>query len=139
MVTAVDMRVRSVLDAPRGARFSRTLAPSPARRSALPETWEERQQRLLRQMVGNPKVAYRLEHGFMPHWMVVAKERRERAEREARESITPEAEPLEPAPRRSPGRHRAPCRPGAWVGATLTYGVALVAGMMIAQVATLLW
>lgn len=138
-MTAVDIRVRSVLEAPRGARFSRTSGPAPARVSVLPETWEERQQRLLRQMVGNPKVAYRLEHGVLPHWMVVAKERRERAERQARESSMPEAEPLEPAPRRSRGRHRAPRRPGAWVGTTLTYGVALMAGMMIAQVTALLW
>ncbi|MEU3019842.1 hypothetical protein ABZ635_20890 [Nocardiopsis sp. NPDC007018] len=134
-MTAVEARVRSVLDAPRGHRFSRTPAPALARRSTLPETWEERQQRLLRQMVGNPKVAYRIEHGVMPHWMIVAKERREQAVREAKRR---EAEPGPIPPRRPRGRHRAPRWRGGWAAATLTYGIALVAGM-ISQAVALFW
>lgn len=130
------MRVRSVLDAPRGARFTRT--PAPTRVSALPETREEREQRLLRQMVGNPRVAYRLEHGQLPHWMIVAKERREQAEREVRAANRVETDPDSFRPRKPRGRHRAPRWRGGWAAATLTYGMALAAGMVISQVAGLL-
>ncbi len=86
-------------------------------------------------MAGNPRVAYRLEHGVTPHWMTVAKQRREQAERQAGEAKPHEAE-ADPFPPLKPrGRHRAPRRRGGWVAAALTYGMVLAAGMGISQMA----
>ncbi|WP_040698605.1 hypothetical protein [Nocardiopsis kunsanensis] len=52
--------VRTVLEAPRGSRFTRTRtgARTPSR-----------EQRLLAQMEGNPRVDYRQAHGQLPHWV----------------------------------------------------------------------
>lgn len=83
-------------------------------------------------MAGNPRVAYRTEHGVLPHWMAVDRQRREEAERETKRREV-EADPFPPHKPR--GRHRAPRRKGGWVAATLTYGMALVAGMGISQMA----
>lgn len=133
----MDNRMRSVLDAPRGQRFSRPGATlsRPATRYTLPETPQEREARLLRQMEGNPRVARRLEHGQLPHWMVVARQRHEQAERKAREAASIAEEPAPTV--RSRGRHRAPRRWWAWpavaVSTTLLFGQTVVelAGEMV--------
>ncbi|WP_150252486.1 hypothetical protein [Nocardiopsis deserti] len=57
----VSSGVRAVLDAPRGRRFSKPSYPAPL----------TREQRLLAQMEGNPRVAYRQTHGVLPAWMHV--------------------------------------------------------------------
>ena len=151
--TTVDDRLRSVLDAPRGRRFSRpgsSRRPNSARPATprlgpfepvnpRPESHQARQERLLRQMPGNPRVAHMLEHGPLPHWMIVARQRREQAEREARRLR--ESKPVEEpfladlpgmAPVRSRGRHRAPRRRWATLPAA-AISVALLAGTNIAQ------
>ncbi|MFE9243230.1 hypothetical protein [Nocardiopsis sp. NPDC006938] len=90
------------------------------------ETHQARQERLLRQMDGNPRVAYMLQHGPVPHWVKVARQHREQKAREARQAAAdtrtePEAEPV-----RTRGRHRAPRRWWGWpataIGATLLLG-----------------
>ncbi|WP_017546808.1 hypothetical protein [Nocardiopsis prasina] len=164
-----DPRLRSVLDAPRGHRFSRpgetsarirthsrirthtlthTLTGEPTTHpgsgdAAHPpgpdgwfgsETQQERERRLLPQMVGNPRVAHRLQYGQLPHWVIVARQHRERAAREAREAAETAAREPVPAPPEPPeppeparGRHRAPLRWSGWpalaVGATLLFGL----------------
>ncbi|MFD6096847.1 hypothetical protein ACFVWN_18645 [Nocardiopsis flavescens] len=129
-MTAVQERVRSVLDAPRGHRFSRTrtrafapaLAPNPARMT--------REQRLLRQLAGNPRVAYRTEHGVLPAWMGLAEERRKH------EADTAQPPPPPPPPR---GRHRALLRRRHRRGwSALAYGTVLAAGVVIGHAAGLL-
>lgn len=98
--------------------------------NVLPESDQERRERLLRQMRGNPKVAYMLEHGELPHWMIVARQRREQAEKEARRAralIDPPAGL--PANRR--GRHRAPRR--RWALPALAAGAALLLGQRVAE------
>ncbi|MES0836648.1 hypothetical protein [Nocardiopsis tropica] len=55
----VSSGVRAVLDAPRGQRFSKSVYP----------TLLTREQRLLAQMQGNPRVAYRQAHDVLPAWM----------------------------------------------------------------------
>ncbi|MEU3307077.1 hypothetical protein ACWGSK_17655 [Nocardiopsis sp. NPDC055551] len=91
-------------------------------------------------MPDNPRVAYMLEHGPLPHWMIVARERRGQAEREARESR--EARAADEAfltdlpgmasakPR---GRHRAPRRrrsvPALAINVVLLPGAAVVAAI----------
>lgn len=115
----VSPGVRQRLAAPRGRRFSRPGSSRPL--AAPPESHQARQERLLRQMQGNPRVAYTLEHGVQPHWMSVARQHQERAEREARTAKAAKLsdEPL-PAdlpgmlPRASRGRHRAPRRWWGW-------------------------
>lgn len=139
---AADHRVRSVLAAPRGQRFSRpgSSRPTTSRRGPFepvytpPETDQARRERLLRQMRGNPRVAYMLEHGELPHWMIVARERREQAEREARESRKTTAADEAfladlpgMAPAKPRGRHRAPRRKRNL--STLAFGVALHSGL----------
>ncbi|AFR05821.1 hypothetical protein ACFYOC_03805 [Nocardiopsis alba] len=131
-MTAVETRVRSVLDAPRGRRFSRTPMVA-GRRPAFPESPLARERRLLRQMADNPRVAHRIEHGILPQWMDVARERRER-EAAAMNTATPPPLPPQPptAPRRARGRHRAPSRWGR--RQALLLGVLSVLGAMIAPV-----
>ncbi|GAB3702485.1 hypothetical protein [Nocardiopsis oceani] len=152
MTTTTDTRLRPVLNAPRDHRFSRPgsalwaehrrtqprpTAPRPT--NALPESPQARRERLLRQMQGNPKVAYMLEHGAVPHWVEVARQRRERAEREAeqareaeeaREAVEPPPEslpgPSPEFPSASRGRHRAPRRWWAWPAQALS--TALLSG-----------
>ncbi|WP_431871186.1 hypothetical protein [Nocardiopsis eucommiae] len=135
--------VRSVLAAPRGHRFPRPARPQrtvPSRvvpatsprakspqsewaRTGLPwsESHQDRQERLLRQMQGNPRVAYMLEHGPLPHWVHVARQQRER---KAREAATTRAEPERVLLR---GRHRAPRRWWGWpataISSTLLLGL----------------
>lgn len=126
-MTMTETRVRTVLAAPHGHRFSH---PRP------PETFQEREQRLLRQMAGNPRVARRIEHGQLPHWMLVAKERRERAQAEARTGAEPEHadDVLPPAfPR---GRHRAPRKRHG--RSLMAYGMTLVAGAVATELLGLL-
>lgn len=118
-MTVTETNLRTVLSAPRGHRFSRPH---------LAETFQERERRLLRQMVGNPRVARRIEHGQLPHWMIVARERREKAQTQARaevEAARAEVDDvLPPALPRS--RHRALRKQH---GRTLlAYGMTLVAG-----------
>ena len=139
---AADNRVRSVLAAPRGQRFSRPGSPRPTTPplgpfrpvNTRPESHQARQERLLRQMPDNPRVAYMLEHGPLPHWMIVARERREQAEREARESSNARAvdeaflaDLPGMAPAKPRGRHRAPRRKRNL--STLAFGVALHSGL----------
>ena len=79
-MTATATRVRSVLDSPRGHRFSRTPGP----------TMPPGEQLLLKQMAGNPKVAYRIEHGELPLWMHLAAERRKQEESPDKAGRAPE-------------------------------------------------
>lgn len=123
----VSSRTREVLGAPRGHRFSR---PSHTSRPA-PLT---REQRLLAQMRDNPRVAYRLEHGTLPHWMRVAEERRDQRRRASPEPSVP-AKDLPRAV--GGGRHRKPRsrRPAWWV---LSHGVATAGGTLLGQVMAML-
>ncbi|WP_026123017.1 hypothetical protein [Nocardiopsis halotolerans] len=82
----VSSGVRAVLDAPRGRRFSKPSYPTPL----------TREQRLLAQMKGNPRVAYRQAHGVLPEWMYVHAARL--AERDAQTTERPEERPRRPAP-----------------------------------------
>ncbi|GAB3749121.1 hypothetical protein [Nocardiopsis nanhaiensis] len=139
--TTTDTRLRPVLNAPRGHRFSRPgsalrteprpTAPRPAQ--SRTESHTDRRERLLRQMQDNPRVAYMLEHGTVPHWVTVARQQREQAEREAeralvtdetREASEPQPESLSgPSPVFRPaarGRHRAPRRWWAWPALALS-------------------
>ncbi|WP_239647964.1 hypothetical protein [Nocardiopsis ganjiahuensis] len=128
-MTVTDTRVRSVLAAPRGHRFSRpgslqpgSLPPTTSRpMDTLPESHQDRRERLLRQMQDNPRVAYMLEHGPVPHWAKVARQQQERAERKAKEAraarLSEEPVPADlpgMLPRGSRGRHRAPRRWWSW-------------------------
>ncbi|SIO89355.1 hypothetical protein [Nocardiopsis sp. JB363] len=130
-MTMTETRVRTVLAAPHGHRFSH---PRP------PETFQERERRLLPQMAGNPRVARRIEHGQLPHWMLVAKERRERAQAEAHAETRTGAEPdhvddVLPSvlPR---GRHRAPRKRHG--RSLMAYGMTLVAGAVATELFGLL-
>lgn len=132
-MTNVDRRVRSVLAAPRGRRFSRPGAAlsQPVTRQPVPEpweTWEERRERLLRQMEVNPGVTSLLGRGEVSRRVVVDRPRREPATREARQKAVP---------RSRRGRHRAPCRwwarPAMLVSAVLLFGQAV--GQSLGEVA----
>ncbi len=133
-MTAPQVReeIRSVLTAPRGRRFPRphTRSPQPAlpaleSESAWTETHQARQERLLRQMQGNPRVAYMLEHGPLPHWVHVARQHREQKAREARRAEA--AARAEPEPALPRGRHRAPRPWWGWpataISSTLLLGL----------------
>ncbi|MEU3018928.1 hypothetical protein ABZ635_16180 [Nocardiopsis sp. NPDC007018] len=92
------------------------------------ETHQARQERLLRQMRGNPRVAYMLQHGPVPHWVKVARHHREQAAREARQAAADaRTELTEAEPVRTRGRHRAPRRWWGWpataVGSALLLGL----------------
>ncbi len=137
----ISTEVRSVLAAPRGHRFPRPAA-RPKRGSAPswgvqvpsgapqePESHQARQERLLRQMQDNPRVAYMLEHGPVPHWVHVTRQQRERAAREAREAQEAQqaAARFQPEPVLPRGRHRAPRRWWGWpataISSTLLLGL----------------
>ncbi len=123
-----------MLDAPRGRRFSRTPMVA-GHRPAPPESPLARERRLLRQMADNPRVAHRIEHGVLPQWMNVARERRERevaAMNAAPPSPTPPQTPIPPHRTRARGRHRAPSRWGR--RQALLQGALSVLGAMIAPV-----
>ncbi|MEC3893349.1 hypothetical protein [Nocardiopsis sp. LDBS1602] len=86
-------------------------------------------------MADNPRVAHRIEHGVLPQWMDVARERRER---EAAAMNTAPPPPLPPQTLTPPhrtrarGRHRAPSR---WCRRrALFHGALSVLGVMIAPV-----
>lgn len=75
-------RIRRVLDAPRGQRFVRPGTAGNTASSGRPDSLNRsrntgglseptREQRLLAQMAGNPRVAYRQTHGELPTWMHV--------------------------------------------------------------------
>ncbi|GAB3695225.1 hypothetical protein [Nocardiopsis oceani] len=122
----VEPGVRQRLAAPRGRRFSR---PGSSRQSAAPpESHQERQERLLRQMEGNPRLAYSLQHHAVPHWAEATRQHREQTEQRARQEQRAR-EATAPSPTtptiRTRGRHRAPRRWWAWpavaVGATLLF------------------
>ncbi|WP_431867890.1 hypothetical protein [Nocardiopsis eucommiae] len=128
----VREEIRSVLTAPRGHRFPRTNTrppqpgvPALESASAWTETHQDRQERLLRQMGDNPRVAYMLHHGPLPHWVTVARHHREQAAQEAAEAASP-AEP-EPEPALPRGRHRAPRPWWGWpataISSTLLLGL----------------
>ncbi|MEV2276075.1 hypothetical protein AB0I72_10850 [Nocardiopsis sp. NPDC049922] len=124
--TTVNPRMRAVLDAPRGRRFSRPAGATPL----------TREHRLLAQMEGSPRVAYRLEHGILPAWMLVAEEKRR-----GRVGPRPTVPVREPNPTpRGGGRHRSRRR---WRGRGLlfraaSYTAALVGGTLLGHVVTLL-
>ena len=88
----VSSEVRTVLDAPRGRRFSYTRTGPTAR-----------EQRLLAQMEGNPRVAYRQTHGTLPLWMHL------QAARMAERDPQPPEGPRKPAP--APKRPAQPMIP----------------------------
>ncbi|MEU0237522.1 hypothetical protein ABZ234_07495 [Nocardiopsis sp. NPDC006198] len=82
-------------------------------------------------MSGNPRVAYRLEHGALPHWMRVAEEQRAQRERPPVRPDAPEEGPVSAAG----GRHRRP-RPRRTRRLTwraLAYGAAAVGGALLGQ------
>ncbi|MFD3686419.1 hypothetical protein ACFWTE_16520 [Nocardiopsis sp. NPDC058631] len=131
MTTAVNPRMRAVLDTPRGHRFSRPSHPARPSHTSKP-TPPTREQQLLDQMRGNPRVAYRLEHGALPHWMRVAEERRAQRDRTSARPDVPEEGPVPAAG----GRHRRsrPPRP-RWSGwRALSYGAAVAGGVLLGQV-----
>src|SRR5699024_12169598 len=70
-----------------------------------------REQLLLKQMAGNPKVAYRIERGELPLWMHLAAEHRKQEENLDKAGRAPEEQAF-PPPRR--GRHRTPHRRYGW-------------------------
>lgn len=119
-MTATATRVRSVLDSPRGRRFSRTPEP----------TMLSREQLLLKQMAGNPKVAYRIERGELPLWMHLAAEHRKQEENLDKAGRAPEEQAF-PPPRR--GRHRTPHRRYGW--SVLLPGMVLMLGVAGGRIA----
>ncbi|MFD3685725.1 hypothetical protein ACFWTE_13025 [Nocardiopsis sp. NPDC058631] len=96
----LSIGIRTVLDAPRGHRFSRPQHP-PA---------QTREQRLLNQMRGNPRVDYRLRHGVLPAWMETHDARLTQSARVSRSAARP------PLPR--PRSHRR-VREGGGLGLAL--------------------
>ncbi|WP_304455455.1 hypothetical protein [Nocardiopsis sp. YSL2] len=139
----VSPGVRAVLSAPRGRRFTHT--PQPSRRGPQPS----REQRLLAQMRGNPRVERRMRQGELPPWMLVAEQRRRERERAARRRRLPvpaprpapddgppppsERPPLPRRPRPRPRRHRRPRRP-AWP--LVAYTLAAAAGALARHLTT---
>ncbi|WP_435111774.1 hypothetical protein [Nocardiopsis synnemataformans] len=95
----VSSGVRAVLDSPRGRRFSRPGA-------SAPPTSPTREQRLLTQMEGNPRVAYRQAHGELPPWMHV-----HAARLAERDTPTPEGPKRPRKPATTPIRPRPPAIP----------------------------
>ncbi|WP_435107714.1 hypothetical protein [Nocardiopsis synnemataformans] len=127
----LDPRMREVLRAPRGRRFSPGAAARGRAVSPTSDPWfTPRGQAMLARMRGNPRVEYRLQHGPLPTWMRVEEERRARpirgsAEREPRQPSRPER-----------GRHRRRDRLGWWVAATCCG--AFLAGAIAGQVSVAL-
>ncbi|WAE73506.1 hypothetical protein OUQ99_30985 [Streptomonospora nanhaiensis] len=123
MTAAVAPHMRAVTDTPCEHRFPRTAltshTPGPTR-----------EQQLLDQMRGNPRVAYRIEHGALPDWMRVAEERRAQRERAPARSDVPEAGPVSAG-----GRHRRPrarrTRRLTW--RALSYGAAVAGGALLGR------
>ncbi|MBQ1082118.1 hypothetical protein KBX21_13035 [Nocardiopsis sp. B62] len=76
-------------------------------------------------MGDNPRVAYMLEHGPVPHWVKVARHHREEKARQAQQAEA--ASLAEPEPALPRGRHRAPRPWWAWpataISSTLLLGL----------------
>ncbi|PWV48456.1 hypothetical protein BDW27_1108 [Nocardiopsis sp. L17-MgMaSL7] len=76
-------------------------------------------------MSGNPRVAYMLQHGPLPHWVKVARQQREQKAQEAQRAAA--AARAEPEPALPRGRHRAPRRWWGWpataISSTLLLGL----------------
>ena len=89
-----------------------------------------REQLFLKQMAGNPKVAYRIEHGELPLWMHLAAERRKQEESPDKAGRAPEEQAF-PPPRR--GRHRTPRRRYGW--SVLLPGMVLMLGVVGGRIA----
>ncbi|WP_433699164.1 hypothetical protein [Nocardiopsis sp. CA-288880] len=125
MTTAMDPRMRAVPSPPRGHRSPRTALTSHA-------SGPTREQQLLDQMCGNPRVAYRIEHGALPHWMRVVEEQRAQRERPPVRPDTPEDDPVSA----EGGRHRRPrARRVRWSGRrALSYVLAVAGGVLLGQV-----
>ncbi|MEU3017708.1 hypothetical protein ABZ635_10000 [Nocardiopsis sp. NPDC007018] len=71
-------------------------------------------------MGDNPRVAYMLRHGPVPHWVKVARHHREQKAREARQAAADaRTELAETEPVRTRGRHRAPRRWWGWLATAL--------------------
>jgi hypothetical protein len=131
-----ETRLRAVLAAPRGQRFSRPGASlnHPATRRNVSESWEARQERLLRQVEGDPRVAPTLQHGAVPHWVRLARQRQKQVQIGAGAAGTAEELTLvaHPAVSRRRGRHRAPRRWWGWPA--LAISTALLFGQTAAEV-----
>lgn len=119
-------RIRRVLDAPRGQRFVRPGTTSNTGLSGRSDSLNRsrntgepneptREQRLLAQMAGNPRVAYRQLHGELPTWMHVQAARlaAHGSQKPQGAQSTPVTEapegPRKPSP--SPKRPQAPAVP----------------------------
>ncbi|MFE1167493.1 hypothetical protein [Nocardiopsis sp. NPDC058789] len=76
-------------------------------------------------MGDNPRVAYMLQHGPLPHWVTVARHHREEKARQAQ--LAEAASHAEPEPALPRGRHRAPRPWWAWpataISSTLLLGL----------------
>ncbi|MCY9784208.1 hypothetical protein KIK06_09915 [Nocardiopsis sp. EMB25] len=107
---SADNRVRAVLDAPRGHRFARTRTGTRT---------PTRQQRLLNELRGNPRVAYRQAHGELPAWM---------------RGPPPPSTAREPAleSRRRPHSHRKPRSTGRHLA---THALAALTGALVLHLA----
>ncbi|MGW5876002.1 hypothetical protein ACWFMI_05520 [Nocardiopsis terrae] len=130
----VSAGVRQVLSAPRGRRFSHTPAPDRARTRPQPPS---RQEQLLAQMRGNPRVEHRLAHGELPAWMHVAAQRRRTPAPVPRPRPAPDDGPTRPGPGlpplpRRPRSHRKPRRKFGWF--VTIYALATAAGALIQHV-----
>ena len=125
----LDPRMRNVLEAPRGRRFSPGAAARgrAARQSADP-WFTPRGLAMLTEMRGNPRVEYRLQHGPLPAWMRVEEAMQARQVREPARRAPREITRLER------GRHRRRSRAAWW--ATGLCGVAFLLGVVVGQVAT---
>jgi hypothetical protein len=118
--------VRAVLDAPRGQRFTRTRT----RAGSRPPTREEH---LLAQMQGNPRVARRVQQGELPLWMEIADQRRTGRNTGGRPQPGTPLPPI-PRPRPRPRSHRKPRHRLRW---TLTgYTLAALAGAVAHHLTT---
>ncbi|MEY9212698.1 hypothetical protein NI17_004395 [Thermobifida halotolerans] len=127
MTPAIAPRVRTVLDAPHGRRFSSPPAPPSARRPTR-DVRAAREQALLDQMRDNPWVAHRLEHGELPAWM--------RATPVRPESPKPVPEPRQR--RKHPAHRRHRRRVPALVLDAIGYPLAVTAGALAHHLGTLL-
>ncbi|GAA1463649.1 hypothetical protein NE857_32145 [Nocardiopsis exhalans] len=85
-----------------------------------PETHQARQERLLRQMQGNPRVTHMLQHGPRPHWFEVDRQRQEQEEREAQRLDEAFAALTDGPATPTRGRHRAPRRWWGWPAAAIS-------------------
>ncbi|MGW5876858.1 hypothetical protein ACWFMI_09965 [Nocardiopsis terrae] len=108
--TTMTPGVRRVLDSPHGRRFGRPgerlAAPQATQR---PDRQPSREELMLAQMRGNPRVEHRLRHGDLPDWMHVAQHRK--ASRPEPAPVVPPVPRPRPAPDDGPAPGRSPSTP----------------------------